>query len=139
MVNHNKDVISIVTIQQVSKTLLKLPSILTRLTTPKKPSSWQSKEKKLNSLSTKTTLSRWKSKSRRLQKKKDVKPYNTKQKCPRDVLSIRYNWICKEINKRCNIRNRWQRHLGKLMNKVYRDKSRWGEIPWSMNINLRLH
>jgi hypothetical protein len=124
VVNHNKDVISIVTIQQVLKTLLKLPSILTRLTTLKTLSSWLSKEKKPNNLSTKTTLSRWKFKRPRLQKKKDVKPYNTKQKCPRDEPSIRCNLIYKEINKRCNIRSRWQSNLGKLMNIVRKDKSR---------------
>ena len=129
--------ISIVTIQQVLRTLPKQLSILIRLTMPKRQSLWRSREKRPSNLSTKTTLLRWRFRNLRCKKKRDVKPYNTKQKCPRDELSIRYNLICKETNKRCSTRSRWPSSRDKLMSKVCRGKSRWGETPWNTNISLR--
>ena len=127
--------ISIVTIQQVSKTPPKQRNIWIPLTTLKKRSNSPSKEKKLNNLNTKTTRFKTRLEKRRSQKKKDVKPFNTKQKCQKDVLNIQLNLICKEISKRCSIRNRWRRWVDKLMNRVCSGKSRWGGIRWNMSIS----
>ena len=127
--------ISIVTTLQVLKTQLKQPNILIHLTTLRKLSNLQSKGKKLNSLNIKITLFRMRSGKPKFLKKKDVKPFNMKQKWAREGLSIQLNLTSREINKRCNIRNKWLSRAGKLMNRVFKDKSRWEEIRWNMNIS----
>ena len=127
--------ISIVTIQQVSKMPLKQPNILIHLTTLKKLSNSRSKEKKLNNLNIKTTLSKTRSKKPKSLKKKDVKPFNMKQKWVKEELSIQLNSTFREINKKCNIRNKWLRWAGKLTNRACKGKSKWGEIRWNMSIS----
>ena len=60
----------------------------------------------------------------KFKRRRDVRPFSMNKKCQKKDLSIKYNLIYKETNRKCNIRNKWQRSLDKQMNKVFNVRSR---------------
>lgn len=79
----------------------------------------------------------WKFRGPKWQRKRGGKLSSMRQTWASAGLSTKFSWNSRRTSKRCSRKSKCDKMRGRGTRRAYRDKKKWGEIPWNTSIKCR--